>query len=236
MMTPRSRKPVIMVSASNLCGLGTLNNGSIQYDSATSLQTPNFELAKNHNYTSIAEESNLSSTLENKENKENIKKTQASSPDDQNYVTCLEDVYSSTLQQKAATSNVNTLKEYFLSRSVLTASPVDLSFTSRTGDFEQSESDLNVLIEESNNPGSDTSGVISGSTNSINNSGEKLEELGPSPRKRCTSLQRNDSKRSVKDESICEKFKCNKTLKQKQLSDSTLHSPQVKESLPETSF
>lgn len=232
-MTPRSRKPVIMVSASNLCGLGNLNNGSMQYDSTTSLQTPNFELVKNKNYSSIAEESNLSTTLENKEN---IKKSQGSSPDDQNYVTCLEEVYSSTLQQKPTTSNVNTLKEYFLSRSVLTASPVDLSFTSRTGDFEQSESDLNVLIEENNNPGSDTSGVISGSTNSMNNSGEKVEEPNPSPRKRSTSLQRNDSKRSIKDDSICEKFKCNKTLKQKQLSESTLNSPQMKESLPETSF
>lgn len=233
-MTPRSRKPVIMVSASNLCGLAAMNNGSIQYDSAISLQSSNFDLVKNKNYASIAEESNLNSILENKEN---IKKSQGTSPEDQNYVTCLEDVYSSTLQQKT-TSNVNTLKEYFLSRSVLTASPVDLSFTSRTGDFEQSESDLNVLMEESNNPGSDTSGVISGSTSitSINNSGEKTEEPVASSRKRCTSLQRNDSKRSIKDESICEKFNYNSTLKQKQLSDSTLNSPQVKASLPETSF
>ncbi|XP_001599684.2 uncharacterized protein LOC100114766 [Nasonia vitripennis] len=235
MMTPRSRKPVMMVSASNLCGLATLNNGSMQYDSTNSLQTPSFNLINRKNYASIIEESpNLSLnciTRNTIEDKENFKKVQ-DIPEEQSYVTCLDD--GSTIQKSTTMSFTN--KEYFLSRSVLTASPVDLSFTSRTGDFEQSESDLNVLVEEGNNPGSDTSGIASGSPNSANNSTEKVEETISSPRKRCTSLQRNDSKRSFKDESIVEQFKTNKILKQKQLSESTLNSVKIKDSLPETSF
>ena len=213
-MTPRSRKPVIMVSASNLCGLAPLNNGSMQYDSTASLQSCNFDLIGRKHYASIIEESpSISSDFVTRNlnildnNKENIKMIH-DIPEEQTYVT----------------------------RSVLTASPVDLSFTSRTGDFEQSESDLNVLVEECNNPGSDTSGIASGSTNSANNSTEKVDETIPSPRKRCTSLQRNDSKRSFKDESIRETIKANKILKQKQLSESTLNSVTVKDSLPETSF
>ncbi|KAJ8664737.1 hypothetical protein QAD02_006399 [Eretmocerus hayati] len=237
MMTPRSRKPVIMVSASNICGLA---NGSVQYDSTMSLQTPNFDLVNKKNYSTVIEESptldsnSIARNSNGLENKENTKIQDT--PEDQNYVTCLEDVYENTIQQTIAVPTVNTLKEYFLSRSVLTASPVDLSFTSRTGDFEQSESDSNVLAEENNNPGSDTSGIATSSTNSVNNSLEKTEEGNPSPRKRCTSLQRNDSKRSIKDETICDKFKTSKILKQKQLSESTLNAIDIKEQLPETSF
>jgi hypothetical protein len=235
-----------MVSASNLCGLATLNNGSMQYNSTNSLQTPNYDLIDRKNCASILEESptlnsdfiassNMADNKENKENKENINRIE-NVPLERSSPTCLDDMNGSTVQKSTITSATNTFKEYYLSRSVLTASPVDLSFTSRTGDFEQSESDLNVLAEEGNNPSSDTSGIASGSTNSMNNSAEKIDDAIASPRKRCTSLQRNDSKRSIKDELICDTLKMSKILKQKQLSDSTLNSVNDKDSLPETSF
>ncbi|XP_011494490.1 PREDICTED: rho GTPase-activating protein 19 [Ceratosolen solmsi marchali] len=244
MMTPRSRKPVIMISASNLCGLATLNDCSMQYNSTSSLQTPNFDFINRNSCASILEESPLTSSsdfIANSnagENKENIEKVDALPVLRQGSPACLDDdMHGSTMQKSTIVSTTNTFKEYYLSRSVLTASPVDLSFTSRTGDFEQSESDLNILAEEGNNPSSDTSGIASGSTNSMNNSTEKVDEAITSPRKRCTSLQRNDSKRSIKDDLICDKLKMNnKILKQKQLSESILSSIKVKDSLPETSF
>lgn len=89
-------------------------------------------------------------------------------------------------------------REYALSRSVLSASPVDLSFSSRTDDYEQSETESKAE--------SDTSGVVSGGSGSPE---ESPDRVIVSPRKRTTSLQRNDCKVMVKS-------KC------KQLSESNL--------------
>lgn len=234
-MTPRSRKPVVMISASNLCGLATLHNGSMQYDSTNSLLAPNYDMVNRRNYTSIIEESPSVSmdymSKNSTENKENVKRIE-DIPEEQSFVTCIDEMCGTTIQKSAGLSVTNTYM--YPSRSVLTASPVDLSFTSRTGDFEQSESDLIIPPEEGNNLGSDTSGIASGSTNSANNSTEKIDDGLPfSPRKRCASLQRNDSKRSFKDESVCDRVKI---LKHKQLSESTLNSVKHKDPLPETSF
>jgi hypothetical protein len=44
-------------------------------------------------------------------------------------------------------SLTSTFKSYLLNRSVLTASPVDLSFSSRTGDFDTSESNDEKIME-----------------------------------------------------------------------------------------
>ncbi|XP_024941735.1 uncharacterized protein LOC107268684 isoform X2 [Cephus cinctus] len=252
MMTPRSRKPVIMVSGSNLCNLATLNNGWSQYGSTTNLRGSNVDLVGRKNCTSILEESQKADSTsseiipldntdsENKEN--NISDDKC---EDLNFVTSVEDNYGSIMQRSPA-SITSTFREYLLSRSVLTASPVDLSFTSRTGDFEQSESDLNILNEDrlsdsllhcldGNNPGSDTSGIASGSTNSANNSMEKIEDAVLTPRKRGTSLQRNDSKRSVREKTMTSKLKT-QALKNKQLSESTINSIKLKETFQETSF
>ncbi|XP_012268866.2 uncharacterized protein LOC105693480 [Athalia rosae] len=250
MMTPRSRKPVMMVSGSNLCNLASLNSGLTQRGSGPTVRKPNLDLTRRKSCTFILEESQKlhsitgeSIPFEGQENKntENVEY----SNNEQNFVTSVEDEYSNNIKGSSA-SITSTFREYLLSRSVLTASPVDLSFTSRTGDFEQSESDINIFNDDSlsdsllrcldgNHPSSDTSGIASGSTNSGNNSVEKIDDLHQSPRKRGTDLERNDSKRSVTDESVMNKLKF-QTLKNKQLSESTLNPVKSKEILQETSF
>ena len=259
MMTPRSRKPVIMISGSNLCNLAALENSFTQSCSSVSHPRSNtLDLLHRNNCVSIIEEShkpdgtvNESLSFDNPKQTKTMTENKENFPGrtgrDRNFVGSYTEDCVTTTFQPSSMSITNTFREYLLSRSVLTASPVDLSFTSRTGDFEQSESDLNLLSEEEmsdslllcldgNNPGSDTSGIVSGSTNSANNSGEKIEEAISSPRKRGTSLQRNDSKRSVKNNSRVEELKQKHTLKHKQLSESTLNSGKVKENVQETSF
>ncbi|XP_076645484.1 uncharacterized protein LOC143354964 isoform X3 [Halictus rubicundus] len=241
MMTPRSRKPVMMVSGSNLCNLATVNNSWNQYN--------NLDMIESINCTSILEESHRPNSvdseiiygesidLEDKENfGKNMKKKQKF------FTSVVDDSYA----QQSTMSITSTFREYLLSRSVLTASPVDLSFTSRTGDFEQSESDANILNDDGltdsllcclngNTPESDTSGIASGSTNSASNSSEKNDEIGNSPRKRATSLQRNDSKRSIKESKTIKSIR-GQGFKHKQLSESTLNSIKVKDTFQETSF
>ncbi|KAG8323718.1 Rho GTPase-activating protein 19 [Homalodisca vitripennis] len=77
MMTPRSRKPVVAVSASNLCHLANLTWGVKGEETSDSFSETGDSLA-------------------------------------------------------------GAFKEYLSSRSILSASPVDLSFSSRTGDFDPS--------------------------------------------------------------------------------------------------
>nr|XP_034196046.1 uncharacterized protein LOC117611818 isoform X2 [Osmia lignaria] len=251
MMTPRSRKPVMMVSGSNLCNLAIVNNSWNQHSMSNNIRGSNLDIIGSMNYTSILEESQKPNNTDSEiiygdivdsENKENFnkelteqRKLVSSVPDD-----CY------AVAQQSTVSITSTFREYLLSRSVLTASPVDLSFTSRTGDFEQSESDLNILNEDGlsdsllccldgNQPESDTSGIISGSTNSASNSLEKHDEGTNSPRKRATSLQRNDSKRSIRENRISNSIR-EQGFKYKQLSESTLNSVKIKDTFQETSF
>ncbi|XP_012287823.1 uncharacterized protein LOC105703758 [Orussus abietinus] len=256
-MTPRSRKPVMMVSGSNLCNLASIKNDWTEFSSSNDIRGSNFEL-KRQGCASILEESqkldsigemglpgNQDENKENLEEAENKENLHGRVYRERNYVTSIEDDCGTTIQ-KSSVSITSTFREYLLSRSVLTASPVDLSFSSRTGDFEPSESDLNMLNDDrlsdsllhcldGNNPESDTSGIGSGSTNSANNSAEKVDSTMSSPRKRSTSLQRNDSKKSVKDEAVWVKPK-KQTLKNKQLSESTLNPVKMKDTVQETSF
>lgn len=253
MMTPRSRKPVMMISGSNLCNLASVNNSWNQYSMSNNIHRSNIDIISSMNYTSILEESQklnntnseiVYSEIIDLENKENLDKN---TTEKQKFVTSItDDCYA--IKQQSTMSITSTFREYLLSRSVLTASPVDLSFSSRTGDFEQSESDLNILNEDGlsesllcclngNQPESDTSGIVSGSTNSANNSLEKNDEMASSPRKRATSLQRNDSKRSIVE------FKTSKNIHQKeqgfrhkQLSESTLNLVKIRDTFQETSF
>lgn len=243
-MTPRSRKPVVMSSVTNICNLSTLHSDSIQCHPGSHLRGFNTDLMFRKGCTSIIEESPISSdTCDDEAHVQNKENVRADLQNDQNFVISPEfDGISSVQKSSSITS---TFKEYLLSRSVLTASPVDLSFASRTGDFEPSESDLNILNEDAlsdsllncldgNNPSSDTSGIASGSTNSADNSSEKMEEV-TSPRKRGTSLQRNDSKRGMKNKNTFSNSK-NQALMHKQLSDSTLNSLRSNEVPPETAF
>ncbi|XP_060822392.1 uncharacterized protein LOC132910615 [Bombus pascuorum] len=248
MMTPRSRKPVMMVSGSNLCNLASVNNSWNQQ--SNNIHGPNLDIIAPINCTSILEESQKPNNTDSEivynevidlEDKENLNKN---TTEKRRYVTSITDDYY-TIKQQSTMSITSTFREYLLSRSVLTASPVDLSFSSRTGDFEQSESDLNILNEDGlsesllcclngNQPESDTSGIASGSTNSANSS-EKNEEVANSPRKRATSLQRNDSKKSIKESRKLRNIQ-GQGFRNKQLSESTLNSVKIKDTFQETSF
>ncbi|XP_076244973.1 uncharacterized protein LOC143185671 [Calliopsis andreniformis] len=251
MMTPRSRKPVMMVSGSNLCNLATGNNSWNQYSLPNNMHGTNIDMIGQMNCTSILEESQRPNSTGSEiiygesidlEDKENLGRDVTEKG---KFISSIaDDRY--TVTQQSTMSITSTFREYLLSRSVLTASPVDLSFTSRTGDFEQSESDLNILNEDGlsdsllcclngNHPESDTSGIGSGSTNSVNNSSEKNDEATSSPRKRATSLQRNDSKRSVKESRMLKGIR-GQGFRHKQLSESTLNSVKVKDTFQETSF
>ncbi|XP_029173648.1 uncharacterized protein LOC114942443 isoform X1 [Nylanderia fulva] len=238
MMTPRSRKPVMIVSTSNLCNLVTGNN-------SCNLRGSNLDMISTINCASILEESQTYNSMENilphikdVENKEN------NEIDTLEKHNCVQSVANCcTCTQQSSMSITSTFREYLLSRSVLTASPVDLSFTSRTGDFEQSESDLNILNNDTlsdsllccldgNQPESDTSGIASGSTN---NSTEKMEEESSSPRKRGTSLQRNDSKRSTRKDAV--KGTTSEELKNRPRNESDeINSVKMQDSFQETSF
>ncbi|XP_076751646.1 uncharacterized protein LOC143423898 [Xylocopa sonorina] len=251
MMTPRSRKPVMMISGSNLCNLASVNNSWNQQSISNNMCGSNFDVISSINCASILEESQKPNTTNSEifyedvidlEEKENLNKN---ATEKQKLVASIADgCYA--VKQQSTMSITSTFREYLLSRSVLTASPVDLSFSSRTGDFEQSESDLNILNEDGlsesllccldgNRPESDTSGIASGSTNSANNSSEKNDEIASSPRKRATSLQRNDSKKLVKETRPSRSVR-GQGFKHKQLSESTLKSMKMKDVFQETSF
>ncbi|XP_024882957.1 uncharacterized protein LOC112461808 isoform X1 [Temnothorax curvispinosus] len=240
MMTPRSRKPVMIVSTSNLCNLVTGNN-------SCDLRGSNLDMVSAiNNCASILEESQTYNSTDNAlahaKDVENKKNNRLDTLEKHSCVQSIANCCACT--QQSSMSITSTFREYLLSRSVLTASPVDLSFTSRTGDFEQSESDLNILNDDTlsdsllccldgNQPESDTSGIASGSTNSANNSTEKTEDL-PSPRKRGTSLQRNDSKKSARESVV--KSTRSEECKHKLRDESTLNSAKIKDSFQETSF
>lgn len=246
-MTPRSRKPVMIVSTSNLCNLVT-GNSCNQHNTPSNFCGSNLDTVGAMSCASILEESRTyNSTSENAlahakdvENKEN---NELNTLERHNCVSSFVTNCCACTQQSSV-SITSTFKEYLLSRSVLTASPVDLSFTSRTGDFEQSESDLNILNDDTlsdsllccldgNQPGSDTSGIASGSTNSANNSTEKTEDSS-SPRKRGTSLQRNDSKRSAKGGHTVNATR-DEEHKHKSQNES-INATEMKDSFQETSF
>ncbi|XP_011172974.2 uncharacterized protein LOC105205321 isoform X2 [Solenopsis invicta] len=241
MMTPRSRKPVMIVSTSNLCNLVTGNN-------SCDLRGSNLDMVSAiNNCASILEESQTYNSMDNvqtQENTKDVETTENNGLDTFKKHSCVQTIANCcACTQKSSMSITSTFREYLLSRSVLTASPVDLSFTSRTGDFEPSESDLNILNDDTlsdsllccldgNQPESDTSGIASGSTNSANNSTEKTEESS-SPRKRGTSLQRNDSKKSAKENVI--KSTRSDECKYKR-DESILNPAKMQDSFQETSF
>jgi len=240
-MTPRSRKPVMIVSTSNLCNLVTGNNScdlhGSNLDMVNAINNCASILEESQTYNSMMD--NVLAHTKDVENKEN------NELDTLEKHSCVQSVANCcACTQQSSMSITSTFREYLLSRSVLTASPVDLSFTSRTGDFEQSESDLNILNDDTlsdsllccldgNQPESDTSGIASGSTNSANNSTEKTEESS-SPRKRGTSLQRNDSKKSARESII--KSTRSEECKHKLRDESTLNPAKMKDSFQETSF
>ncbi|XP_017888249.1 uncharacterized protein LOC108629853 isoform X2 [Ceratina calcarata] len=251
MMTPRSRKPVMMVSGSNLCNLASVDNSWDQRSILNNMTGSNLDIINSMNTTSILENTQKPNSTNDEivenvdsEDKENLN-IDGNSMEKQRFVTSIAE-NCCAVRQQSTMSITSTFREYLLSRSVLTASPVDLSFSSRTGDFDQSESDLNILHEDclsesllrcldGGQPESDTSGIVSGGTNSANNSSERNDEVASSPRKRATSLQRNDSKKSVKERTPKNSAR-GQGFKHKQLSESTLNSTKMKDVFQETSF
>lgn len=254
-MTPRSRKPVMIVSTSNLCNLVT-NSCSQQSNVPNSgLCGSNLGALGTTNYTSILEESqtynSIDQALSHVAKDARVRDAEINAFDTLEKHSCDNfsvAKYCTTTTQQSSMSITSTFREYLLSRSVLTASPVDLSFTSRTGDFDQSESDLNILNDEDtmsdsllhcldgNQPDtSDTSGIGSGSTNSVNNSTEKISEELISPRKRGTSLQRNDSKRSARENKNAKGHEQSK-YRHPQNESTSMNPASMQDSFQETSF
>lgn len=253
MMTPRSRKPVMILSGTNICNLSNVNKADGQCDPANQLKVVNIDIDGDGSSDSINQKSLILKTgsIDSKKVPSDVHLEQYIDPlcptITELNVTDLNDDFIKT--EPSCMSITSTFREYLLSRSVLTASPVDLSFTSRTDDYEQSESDLNVLDEnglsdsllhclDGNIPSSDTSGVVSGSTNnSLNNSTEKVQECNPSPRKRGTSLQRNDSKRLIKRcEQLGESQEDDNNVIVSPDNEMTINSINFKDTFQETSF
>lgn len=196
MMTPRSRKPVIMLSSSNSCNNISSLSG-LQYGSNESLQNSNFDLLNQDNCALTVRESQSSPpnfVAENQENDTKISNDEIKNNlDEQSPQTDLSEKSTCPNPQEEVpksngTTNLNNFQEYRLSKSVLTASPVDLSFVARADDLDM---DTNDQVPGLNK-------FDSSNTNSSNNSSEV--NSSPLQRKRSTSLHRTDWKRSVKSD------------------------------------
>ncbi|XP_021919562.1 uncharacterized protein LOC110829787 isoform X2 [Zootermopsis nevadensis] len=160
MMTPRCRKPVVLLSGSNLCHLANISTlGTRQKHSC--------QEGNGGSYNSIAEDKE---TVHNKEDCQmgscntsysmeyvSVKTLgndaihiQALVEDGENEDFKTEEICSASSKYMPNDSGslTSTFRSYLLNRSVLTTSPVDLSFSSRTGDFDTSESDDEEKILE----------------------------------------------------------------------------------------
>jgi hypothetical protein len=144
-MTPRCRKPVVLVSGSNLCHLANIST-------LEKCQKQSCHERNSSSRRSYADNGNVS----NKEDRpardcttgysmENIA-VEVSGNSCENHQPPRDDGenadYKSTYRDGTASDSgslTSTFRSYLLNRSVLTASPVDLSFSSRTGDFDTSE-------------------------------------------------------------------------------------------------
>lgn len=145
MMTPRSRKPVVLVSGSNLCHLANIST-------LGKCQKQFYHEGNSGSYRSFAEDDNVSNKADcpmhrctTSYSMENIA-AETSGNNSKNYQAPRDD--GGNMDYKSAYSNdtasdsgslTSTFRSYLLNRSILTASPVDLSFSSRTGDFDTSE-------------------------------------------------------------------------------------------------
>lgn len=156
-MTPRCRKPVVLLSGSNLCQLANISTlGTIQKhfchegNSASCNSTAEDKEIVNNKEdwpvgtcnTSYSMDcdavktvgNNTMALMEDEEEKEDFKTA---------------DICSTLSKYMTSDSGslTSTFRTYLLSRSVLTASPVDLSFSSRTGDFDTSDSNNEKILE-----------------------------------------------------------------------------------------
>jgi hypothetical protein len=150
-MTPRCRKPVVLVSGSNLCHLANLNtlenrqkqqrvknvscSSSTEEEEGKDINVKDkiqikCEINSSTNHTSV-----LSEVSEESFEEDNIEDVD---------LRMYEGWPSNDISESG--SLTSTFRSYLLNRSVLTASPVDLSFSSRTGDFDSSESKIEEKI------------------------------------------------------------------------------------------
>lgn len=182
MMTPRCRKPVVLVSGSNLCHLAnisTLEANQKQFceegigDSCNSVRE-DVENVNNKQDCSVGS-CNISYSVENIAVK--TKNYQTHIDDGENVDLKTEEIWSAFSQNTANDSGslTSTFRSYLLNRSVLTASPVDLSFSSRTGDFDTSESNNEKKILERETLSSSLLYCLDG--NHLSTSGETDEQV-----------------------------------------------------------
>lgn len=157
MMTPRCRKPVVLVSGSNLCHLAnisTLGTNRKQFyqegncDSCNSVAVDENVNTKEDCPIGSSDSRYSTENIAIKTFGSNAKNYQALVEDKGENVDLTAEMWSSFSQDVASNSGslTSTFRSYLLNRSVLTASPVDLSFSSRTGDFDTSESKMEEIL------------------------------------------------------------------------------------------
>ncbi|XP_063222261.1 rho GTPase-activating protein 19 isoform X3 [Bacillus rossius redtenbacheri] len=138
MMTPRSRKPVLLVSGSNICRLpeGEDSGGAGSADGENSCNDA-------AGMGDISTEDNAGTV----EDEDGDTVDQASLEAGQRRLCCADSGGGSACSAEGSCSTcggslTSVFRSYLLSRSVLTASPVDLSFSSRTDDYDSSKEDV----------------------------------------------------------------------------------------------
>lgn len=136
MMTPRSRKPVLLMSGTNICNLPKMD-----LDNRSSIS--DLEEEPEDQEDSIKEEDKEKENgddsfilLEGKsiiQNKKHLPKSKSES----NIQLSPSRKYST--YSETGDTLTNTFREYLCSRSILTATPQDSSFSSRTDDYDSNE-------------------------------------------------------------------------------------------------
>ncbi|KAK7791992.1 hypothetical protein R5R35_007978 [Gryllus longicercus] len=135
MMTPRSRKPVVVLSGSNICHL---SNVSTWQKHAANLWENHY---KEKGILDKVRENPLDEKAVRSINVLSTKSISSHDTSSSHSSIVNEDVCQNISHANCCGSGdslTSTFKSYLMSRSVLTASPVDLSFSSRTGDFDTS--------------------------------------------------------------------------------------------------
>lgn len=142
MMTPRSRKPVVVLSGSNLCNLANFSNveksfsrkriaednTDSKFKCCNTIQTQSKSYRRQDCFCYSEMHSNQSLSVSHS----SVCNFHLHSDCDR------KNKSHDTVIDKSDGSLTSAFKSYLSSRSVLTASPVDLSFVSRTSDFDNS--------------------------------------------------------------------------------------------------
>lgn len=149
MMTPRSRKPVVVLSGSNLCHLSSLN--SVDTPDANKMPSPisgNCAVKATVNGDSLHPE--IHTPVASDYNKENNCSRKLILENENSILNVFADSHEADYYYTGGSLS-SPFKSYLSSRSVLTASPIDLSFISRGSDLDSSVEEHRILQSVENN-------------------------------------------------------------------------------------